>query len=273
MIGQNPPFITGQRYTLNSGSGDAVSNPSRPSRRRDVGLTPSSPQITEGGVVRLQIYQEASRRGGQHRQCRPDHQQTFDRIHGADRRRRDHRARGLVQDSYESGEGKVLCWETSRWPATLSATTAASAARPTSSSPEAGDPAQQGQLFRVSPTPAMTTVIGQQRGIVGDDTLLRGRAHPARTAADRFARTRGAPHPGPDATRQDRAQRTRPAEERTSVTAMNGAIHLPTASPRPTACCSPQSAARRSGGAARTATSPRSPGFAVPSACPSGSSR
>ena len=40
VIGQNLPFITGQ-YTLNSGSGDAVSNPSRPSSGR-MSASPSS---------------------------------------------------------------------------------------------------------------------------------------------------------------------------------------------------------------------------------------
>jgi general secretion pathway protein D len=52
------PFITGQ-YTL-PGAGTAVT-PFQTIERRDVGLTLRfRPQISEGGTVRLQIYQEVS---------------------------------------------------------------------------------------------------------------------------------------------------------------------------------------------------------------------
>jgi general secretion pathway protein D len=58
VIGQNVPFITGQ-YTL-PGAGTAVT-PFQTIERRDVGLTLRfRPQISEGGTVRLQIYQEVS---------------------------------------------------------------------------------------------------------------------------------------------------------------------------------------------------------------------
>jgi general secretion pathway protein D len=58
IIGQNVPFITGQ-YAL---SGAATTpTPFQTVERRDVGLTLRvKPQISEGGTVRLQIYQEVS---------------------------------------------------------------------------------------------------------------------------------------------------------------------------------------------------------------------
>jgi len=58
VIGQNVPFITGQ-YAL---SGAATTpTPFQTVERRDVGLTLRvKPQISEGGSVRLQIYQEVS---------------------------------------------------------------------------------------------------------------------------------------------------------------------------------------------------------------------
>ena len=58
LIGQNVPFITGQ-YAL---SGAATTpTPFQTVERRDVGVTLRvKPQISEGGTVRLQIYQEVS---------------------------------------------------------------------------------------------------------------------------------------------------------------------------------------------------------------------
>lgn len=58
IIGQNVPFITGQ-YAL---SGAATTpTPFQTVERKDVGLTLQiKPQISEGGTVRLQIYQEVS---------------------------------------------------------------------------------------------------------------------------------------------------------------------------------------------------------------------
>jgi len=58
VVGQNVPFITGQ-YAL---SGAATTpTPFQTVERRDVGLTLRvKPQISEGGTVRLQIYQEVS---------------------------------------------------------------------------------------------------------------------------------------------------------------------------------------------------------------------
>jgi general secretion pathway protein D len=58
IIGQNVPFITGQ-YAL-SGSATTPS-PFQTIERRDVGLTLRvKPQISEGGTVRMQIFQEVS---------------------------------------------------------------------------------------------------------------------------------------------------------------------------------------------------------------------
>lgn len=58
VVGQNVPFITGQ-YAV---SGTATTpSPFQTIERKDVGLTLKiRPQISEGGVVRLQIYQEVS---------------------------------------------------------------------------------------------------------------------------------------------------------------------------------------------------------------------
>jgi general secretion pathway protein D len=59
VVGRNLPFITGQY--VNTGGGSTPENPFQTIERRDVGLTLRiRPQISEGGAVRLQIYQEAS---------------------------------------------------------------------------------------------------------------------------------------------------------------------------------------------------------------------
>ena len=58
IVGQNVPFITGQ-YTTPSSTNV---NPFQTIERRDVGLTLRvRPQISEGGAIRLVIYQEVSR--------------------------------------------------------------------------------------------------------------------------------------------------------------------------------------------------------------------
>jgi general secretion pathway protein D len=58
VIGQNVPFITGQ-YAQTGGA--VTPTPFQTIERRDVGLTLRiKPQISEGGTVRLQIYQEVS---------------------------------------------------------------------------------------------------------------------------------------------------------------------------------------------------------------------
>ncbi|HEU4621718.1 MAG TPA: type II secretion system secretin GspD [Burkholderiaceae bacterium] len=60
IVGQNVPFVTGQ-YSSGTNTGTAAVNPFQTIERRDVGLTLKvKPQISEGGVVRLQIYQEQS---------------------------------------------------------------------------------------------------------------------------------------------------------------------------------------------------------------------
>jgi general secretion pathway protein D len=57
IIGQNVPFITGQ-YTATAG---AVANPFQTIERKDVGTTLRvRPQVSEGGAVRMQIFQEVS---------------------------------------------------------------------------------------------------------------------------------------------------------------------------------------------------------------------
>src|SRR5690606_26315607 len=57
VVGRTVPFVTGQ-YTT---SGDGASNPFQTITREDVGLTLRiRPQISEGGTVKLALYQEVS---------------------------------------------------------------------------------------------------------------------------------------------------------------------------------------------------------------------
>lgn len=59
VVGQNVPFLTGQ-YS-NTGGGSTPNAPFQTFERKDVGLTLKlTPQITEGGLVRLKIFQEVS---------------------------------------------------------------------------------------------------------------------------------------------------------------------------------------------------------------------
>ena len=59
VVGQNVPFVTGS-FT-NTGSSSSTVNPFQTVERKDVGLTLKiKPQIGEGGVVRMTVYQENS---------------------------------------------------------------------------------------------------------------------------------------------------------------------------------------------------------------------
>jgi general secretion pathway protein D len=60
MVGNNVPFITGQ-YTTVASSGSAGISPFQTVERQDIGLTLRvKPQVSEGGTVRMAIYQETS---------------------------------------------------------------------------------------------------------------------------------------------------------------------------------------------------------------------
>jgi general secretion pathway protein D len=60
IVGQNVPFITGQ-YTTAASAGAAGVNPFQTIERRDIGLALRvRPQVSEGGTVKLAIYQETS---------------------------------------------------------------------------------------------------------------------------------------------------------------------------------------------------------------------
>jgi len=60
IVGQNVPFVTGQ-YTTNASAGAAGVNPFQTVERRDIGLSLRvRPQISEGGSVKMAIYQETS---------------------------------------------------------------------------------------------------------------------------------------------------------------------------------------------------------------------
>jgi general secretion pathway protein D len=61
IVGQNVPFITGQYTTAASSGGSAGVNPFQTVERKDIGLTLRvKPQISEGGTVKMAIYQETS---------------------------------------------------------------------------------------------------------------------------------------------------------------------------------------------------------------------
>ncbi len=60
IVGQNVPFITGQ-YTTPASGGTAGVNPFQTIERKDIGLSLRvRPQISEGGTVKMAIYQETS---------------------------------------------------------------------------------------------------------------------------------------------------------------------------------------------------------------------
>ncbi|HSM97511.1 MAG TPA: type II secretion system secretin GspD, partial [Gallionella sp.] len=61
IVGQNVPFITGQYTTAASSGGSAGVNPFQTVERKDIGLTLRvRPQISQGGTVKMAIYQETS---------------------------------------------------------------------------------------------------------------------------------------------------------------------------------------------------------------------
>ena len=60
IVGQNVPFVTGQ-FTTSASGGAAGVNPFQTIERKDIGLTLRvRPQISEGGTVKMTIYQETS---------------------------------------------------------------------------------------------------------------------------------------------------------------------------------------------------------------------
>ncbi|NEX61350.1 type II secretion system secretin GspD [Noviherbaspirillum galbum] len=60
IVGQNVPFITGQ-YTTQASGGAAGVNPFQTIERRDIGLSLRvRPQVSEGGTIKMAIYQETS---------------------------------------------------------------------------------------------------------------------------------------------------------------------------------------------------------------------
>ena len=60
VVGQNVPFITGQ-YTTTASAGSSSVNPFQTVERQDIGVTLRvKPQISQGGTVKMAIYQETS---------------------------------------------------------------------------------------------------------------------------------------------------------------------------------------------------------------------
>jgi len=60
VVGQNVPFVTGS-FAQATGTTGATVNPFQTIERKDVGLTLKiKPQISDGGTIRLDIYQEVS---------------------------------------------------------------------------------------------------------------------------------------------------------------------------------------------------------------------
>lgn len=61
LVGQNVPFVTGQYTNTAASSGGATVNPFQTIERKDVGVSLKvRPQISEGGSVKLSIFQEVS---------------------------------------------------------------------------------------------------------------------------------------------------------------------------------------------------------------------
>jgi general secretion pathway protein D len=61
VVGQNVPFITGQFTNTGASSGAATVNPFQTIERKDVGITLRvKPQVSDGGTVKLQVFQEVS---------------------------------------------------------------------------------------------------------------------------------------------------------------------------------------------------------------------
>ena len=62
VVGQNVPFITGSFSSpVGTPGGGAIANPFQTIERKDVGLTLKiKPQVSEGGTIKLDIYQEVS---------------------------------------------------------------------------------------------------------------------------------------------------------------------------------------------------------------------
>ncbi len=211
VVGQNRPFITGQ-YTSTGGSA-LPENPFQTIERRDVGLTLKvKPQITEGGVVRLQVYQETSSVFDETANGPITNTRSLESVIQVD----DGgiiALGGLVEDSWGSGEEKV---------------------------PVLGDLPIAGALFRYDTRRRTKTnlviflrpvilnaetagritnsrydyVIGQQRAIRGKTELLRGEQEPpelppieSRAPATPIAR---APAPPPDRTTDDDSGRIEP---------------------------------------------------------------
>ncbi len=176
VVGQNRPFITGQ-YT-NTGGSTTPTNPFQTIERRDVGLTLKvKPQITEGGVVRMQIFQEASSVLSESDNGPITNTRSMESVVQVD----DGAIiaiGGLVEDGYSSGEEKV---------------------------PLLGDLPIAGALFRYDTRRRTKTnlivflrpvilrdaesygritndrydyVIGQQRAIRGNDRLLKNEMEP-----------------------------------------------------------------------------------------------
>lgn len=216
VIGRNLPFVTGQ-YTNTGGSSGAV-NPFQTIERRDVGLTLRvRPQVSEGGVVKLVIYHEAS-----------SVVSGVDSVNGPITNKRSIESTvlvddgaiialgGLIEDSYSAGEEKV---------------------------PLLGDLPLAGALFRYDSRKRSKTnlviflrpvvlrgadsyagltasrydyVIGEQQRVAG--TLLRGEAHPPQLppldSPPPALPAARAPDAGPPAYSPEHDQPPAPTEER-----------------------------------------------------------
>ncbi len=61
VVGQNVPFITGSYSQTGTSGSTTTSNPFQTIERKDVGLTLKvTPQVAEGGTVKMKVYQEVS---------------------------------------------------------------------------------------------------------------------------------------------------------------------------------------------------------------------
>ena len=105
IVGQNIPLVTGSYATT---GGTTTVTPFQTFERRDVGLVLRvKPQITEGGTIRLALYQEVSRIDRRLDDDRHHPVEARARIHGGRRRHADHRAGRPDRGRLTDGSDKV----------------------------------------------------------------------------------------------------------------------------------------------------------------------
>jgi general secretion pathway protein D len=179
VVGRNVPFVTGTYATTGN---TATANPFTTVERRDVGLTLKvKPQISEGGTVRLQIYQEASSviDSTATSTTGPHYHQALHRIHRAGgRRRHDRPGWSGGRHLQRAARRKSRCLATFPILASSSATTRASAARTNLIVFLRPVILRDAASIQGISADRYNYVIGQQRANDRADALMRGETNP-----------------------------------------------------------------------------------------------